>query len=52
MIADVLASGKPYAILQEEPEHCAETMLMVLEALWKLRTKHPDALEKHGGTMS
>lgn len=24
-------------MLDEEPEHCAETMLSVLEALWKLR---------------
>jgi hypothetical protein len=52
MIADALASGKPCAMLQEEPEHCAESMLSVLEALWKLRTKYSDALEKHGGTLA
>lgn len=39
LIAEALATGKPYPMLQEEPEHCAETMLSVLESLWKLRTK-------------
>lgn len=39
MIADALASGKPYPMLQEEPEHCALTMYSVLESLWKARTK-------------
>lgn len=39
MIADHLARGKPYPMLTEEPEHCAETMLSVLESLWTLRTK-------------
>lgn len=38
MIAEQMAAGKPYPMLQEEPEHCAETMLSVLEALWKART--------------
>ena len=39
LMADQLASGKPYPMLQEEPAHCAMTMLAVLEALWKARTK-------------
>lgn len=52
LMAEHLATGKAYPMLQEEPEHCAETMLSVLESLWKLRTRHPDALEKHGGTMT
>lgn len=26
-------------MLTEEPEHCAASMLAVLESLWKLRTK-------------
>jgi hypothetical protein len=26
-------------MLQEEPAHCASTMLAVLEALWKARTE-------------
>jgi hypothetical protein len=40
MIATRLAQGKPYPMLEEEPQHCAETMLAVLESLWKLRTKY------------
>lgn len=39
MIAEALAAGKPYPMLQEEPEHCAGTMLAVLESLWTLRTE-------------
>ena len=39
MIADRLARGEPYQMLDEEPEHCAETMLAVLASLWELRTK-------------
>lgn len=39
LMAECLASGKGYAMLQEEPEHCAGTMLSVLESLWKLRTE-------------
>ena len=38
-MANALASGEPYRMFEEEPEHCAETMLSVLESLWKLRTK-------------
>lgn len=37
MIADALASGKPYPMLQEDPEHCAGSIYAVLESLWKLR---------------
>ncbi len=37
-MADTLASGHLYAMFEDEPEHCAETMLSVLESLWKLRT--------------
>lgn len=40
VMADVLAAGKPYPMFDEEPEHCAATMLAVLESLWKLRTQH------------
>ncbi len=39
LIAEALAGGRPYPMLQDEPEHCAGTMLAVLEALWKARTK-------------
>lgn len=40
IMADILASGKPYPMFEEEPEHCAETMLAVLESLWKSRTQY------------
>lgn len=39
IIAEALATGRPYPMLQEEAEHCAGTMLSVLESLWKLRTR-------------
>jgi hypothetical protein len=39
LMAEALAAGKPYPMLAEEPEHCAESMLWVLEHLWKARTK-------------
>ena len=39
IIADSLAAGRPYPMLAEEPEHCAESMLSVLESLWKARTE-------------
>ncbi len=39
MMAETLAIGQVYHMLEEEPKHCAETMLSVLESLWKLRTK-------------
>lgn len=38
MIADELRRGD-CPQLREDPEHCAATMLSVLESLWKLRTK-------------
>jgi hypothetical protein len=34
----LLRTGK-HPMLTEEPEHCAVSMLAVLESLWKLRTK-------------
>lgn len=37
-------------MLNEEPQHCAETMYSVLESLWKLRSQHPDERERNGGT--
>ena len=39
LIADALASGRPYPMLTEEPEHCANSMLAVLESLFKARTR-------------
>jgi hypothetical protein len=39
LIAAELAAGRPCPMLREEPQHCAFTMLAVLEALWKARTE-------------
>ena len=39
LIAQRLAAGKPYPMLAEEPQHCAETMLAVLVSLWEARTE-------------
>ena len=39
LMADMLASGKPYPMLEEDPEHCAQTMYAVLESLFKTRTE-------------
>ena len=39
LMAQQLAAGKPYPMLTDEPQHCAETMLSVLESLWKARTE-------------
>jgi hypothetical protein len=38
IMADALLSGRGYPMLQEEPQHCAESILSVLESLWKSRT--------------
>ena len=37
LMADALSRGKPYPMLQEEPEHCAAAMLVVLAELWEYR---------------
>jgi len=34
-MAEILVNGKQYPMLQEEREYCGETMLCVLEELWK-----------------
>jgi hypothetical protein len=39
LMADALASGRAYPMLQEEPEHCAGSLLSVLESLWKARRR-------------
>lgn len=39
LIANQLAAGQPYPMLQDEPAHCAETLFSVLESLWKARTE-------------
>ena len=39
MMAEALAKGEKYWMFEEEPEHCAEAILSVLEDLWKMRTE-------------
>ena len=38
LIAEQLATGRAYPMLEEDPQHCAGSMLSVLESLWKART--------------
>lgn len=42
MMADALLDKGRYAMLEDEPAHCAESILNVLESLWKLRTASPE----------
>lgn len=51
LMACQLAAGKPYPMLQEEPAHCAMTMLAVLESLWKARTEVA-RLKRHNAEFS
>jgi hypothetical protein len=37
IMADVLASGKPYPMFVEEPETCAASLYAVVAALWEAR---------------
>lgn len=39
LMAERLAKGEPYPMLADEPQHCAGTMLSVLESLWKARAR-------------
>lgn len=39
MIAESLAKGDKYHMIDEEPEHVAGSLLSVLESLWTLRTE-------------
>ncbi len=39
IIADALARGERYHMIDEEPEHVAGSIYAVLESLWKARTK-------------
>lgn len=39
LIANSMASGTTPPMLTEDPQHCAFSMLYVLEALWKARTE-------------
>jgi len=39
MMAEALAKGEKYCMLQEDPKYCGQSMLAVLESLWKLRAE-------------
>jgi hypothetical protein len=39
LMADGLLSKRGYPMLQEEPEHCAESILWVLLSLWEARAE-------------
>lgn len=39
LIAEAILSGNPYPMLQEDPAHCAESMLATVAALWEVRTE-------------
>ena len=39
IIAECLAKGQPYAMLEEDPECVAGSLLWTVAALWKARTE-------------
>lgn len=39
IMGEQLAAGQPYPMLQEEPVHCAESLLAVVAALYEARTQ-------------
>jgi hypothetical protein len=39
MIADALAAGRKYHMIDEEPQHIAAGMYAVCESLWKARSE-------------
>lgn len=39
LIAESLAKGDKYHMIDEEPEHVAGSLLSILESLWTLRTE-------------
>lgn len=48
MIAEGMVRKGGYPMLQEEPEHCAITMLAVVHALYKARTELARLKARHG----
>jgi hypothetical protein len=46
IMAETLAKGEKYHMLDEEPEYCAGTMFSVLEALLKTRTELAELKKK------
>lgn len=39
MIGEALARGKPYHMIEEEPDHCGASILITVEELYKARTE-------------
>jgi hypothetical protein len=39
MMAEYIGARKPYHMIAEEPEHCAESMLSTVESLYKARAE-------------
>jgi hypothetical protein len=39
MIGEYLGTRRPYAMLQEEPEHCAESILSTVASVYRLRLR-------------
>lgn len=39
IMAEALAKGRPYPMLQEEPEHCAGSLAATVGALWRARAE-------------
>ena len=37
IMAETLAKRRPYSMLSDEPESCAESMAATVESLWKAR---------------
>lgn len=49
LMAEALAAGRPYPMLTEEPQHCAESMLAVCAALWEARAELAKRAAPTGG---
>jgi glycerol-3-phosphate dehydrogenase len=39
LMAEIIGARKPYPMIEEEPEHCAESMLSVVASLYKARAE-------------
>lgn len=48
MIGEVLAKGKKYHMIDEEPEHVAATLLSTVASLWTARADLLRLKAKHG----
>lgn len=52
IMAECLAKGEQYPMMMDEPEYCAESMLMVLASLWEARAEIVKLKEKDKNTGS